>query len=1067
MKRINFSFNFLDRFLGWLIFVIALVVYTLTLEPTTSFWDAGEYIATAANLEVGHPPGAPLYQMMGAFFAIFAPHSSQIALMVNFMSALASAFTVMFMYRSIVLLLFRISGSKSELSIGSKIAIPGSAFTGALAFTLTDSFWFNAVEAEVYAMSTCFMALLFYLGLLWERDMFKPRGNRWVILICFVTGLSFGVHFLTLLALPAVGLLYYFKNYQKVTIRNFIIANIVVVIVLLFIFKFLLPYTLTFIAASEIFFTNTLHLPFNSGTVISITLMISIFYFGIKYTRKKGFFQLNTLLLCILFILIGFSGWTMLPVRANAKTVINENSPDNARELLAYYNREQYGEMPLFYGPQFTEMYSGLDPENPYKDDAPNYEKDEASNRYIVINDYRNARYNFHDKHKTFLPRMWSKEHAANYMKIAGTPDFKIKPEYEGEEQLVQAVAEFRRNVNSGRVGGEEYHSFLNRFRDYLEIEKPSFASNIQFMLEYQMGYMYWRYFMWNFVGRQNDIQGKYTDLNGNWLSGIDLIDEARLGSQDNLPVDVESNKARNTYYFLPLLLGIAGLLFHFLRDWKMFWVLTVFFFFTGMALKVYLNEYPFQVRERDYALVGSFYVFSVWIGMGVYAFYTALGRILQPKPAAIFAITISMLAGPALLASENWDDHDRSGRYTALAMAKMYLDSVDENAILFTTGDNDTFLLWYVQQIEGYRRDVRIVNTMLLGTDWYIDQMKRKAWDSEPVPSQLEHKQYRAGTNDFIMHQPVISDTLNIKSWMNWIGSDNPGTLAELQSGRMVKTFPSKFISVPVNKEKVLANGLVQPEDADKIVDTVFLELKENALYKNELLMLDILANNDWNRPIYFSGGSFGDKDYLWMKDYLQLDGIAYKLVPIKTSLDPENPLEMGRIDTNKMYEIVKRWEWGNMGAPHIYHDPETRRNSIAYRTSLSRLANRLIEEGDQKRATEILDLAIENMPVDFYGYYFLYDPYITAYFQVDQPEKALILWKKVVSKHQQNLEYYSNWDLERQYKNTDPIISNLQQYHSLIELLFLYGDEELASQKTEAFNRYLNLFPYVLKQE
>ncbi|GHA35188.1 membrane protein [Salinimicrobium marinum] len=1067
MKRINFSFNFLNQFLGWLVFVIALVVYTWTLEPTTSFWDAGEYIATAANLEVGHPPGAPVYQMFGAFFATFALDSSQVALMVNFMSALSSAFTIMFMFRSIVLLLLKISGSNDESSIGSKIAVLGSALTGALAFTFTDSFWFNAVEAEVYAMSTCFMALLFYLGLLWERDMFKYRGNRWVILICFMTGLSFGVHFLTLLALPAVGLLYYFKNYQKVTIRNFIRANIVVVVVLLFIFKFLLPYTLRFTAASEIFFTNTMKFPFNSGTVISVVLIISIFYFGINYTRRKGFFQLNTLLLCILFILIGFSGWTMLPIRANANTVINENSPDNARELLAYYNREQYGEVPLFYGPQYTEMYSGLDPENPYKDDAPNYEKNKESNRYIIVNDYENARYNFHDKHKTFLPRMWSKEHIANYMRIAGTPKFNIKQEYQGEEQLVQAVAEFRRNVNSGRVGGEEYHSFLNRFRDYLEIEKPSFLQNVQFMLEYQMGYMYWRYFMWNFVGRQNDIQGKYTDLNGNWLSGIDVIDEARLGSQENLPADMESNKARNTYYFIPLLLGIAGLLFHFQRDWKMFWVLTVFFLFTGIALKVYLNEYPFQVRERDYALVGSFYVFSIWIGFGVYAFFTALIRIFKPKSASIFATVISLFAGPVLLASENWDDHDRSGRYTALAMAKMYLDSVDEDAILFTTGDNDTFLLWYVQQIEGYRRDVRIVNTMLLGTDWYIDQMKRKAWDSEPVPSQLEHKQYRAGTNDYIMHQPVTSDTLNIKSWMNWIESDNSSTMAELQSGRMVKTFPTKLISVPVNKEKVLEKGIVHPKDADEIVDNIYIELKDNAIYKNELLMLDILANNDWTRPVYFSGGSFGDEDYLWMKDHLQLDGIAYKLVPIKTSTDPENPLQMGRIETDKMYEIVNKWDWGNMGDETIYHDPETRRNSISYRTSLARLVNQLLQEGDEERAKIILDMAMKNMPVDFYNFYFLYDPYINGYFEVNEPEKALILWENVAAKYQENLLYYSGWDLERQYENTDQIFRDLQQYHSLLELLNLDAEEEFAAQKKEEFNQYLNLFQYFLQQQ
>ncbi len=1056
------GFTFLNRILGWLVFLIALVTYSFTLEPTTSFWDAGEYIATASNLEVGHPPGAPLYQMMGAFFSVFAQDHGEIARMINFMSALSSAFTIMILFRTLTLLLLRERDREMPFSGGKQMAILGSAFTAALAFAFTDSFWFNAVEAEVYAMSTCFMALLFYVGLLWERDMFKPRGNRWLILISFVTGLSFGIHFLTLLAIPAVGLLYYFKNFREITLKNFIIANMAVVAVLLFVFKLLLPYTLSFVAASEIFFTNAVGLPFNFGTLIALLFIVTLFYFGIKLTRRKNYVQLNTLLLCLLFILVGFSGWMMLPVRANANTVINENKPDDARELLAYYNREQYGEVPLFFGPQFTEMYSGLDPENPYKDDAPNYEQDHDLGKYIIVNEYKNARSNFNDKHKTLLPRMWSSQHAASYMNIAGPPAFTIKPEYQGEEQLVEVVTKFRRDVASGRAGGEEYHNFFNRFRDYLEVEKPSFGANLDFLLEYQLGYMYWRYFMWNFAGRQNDIQGKYSDLNGNWLSGIKFIDEARLGSQENLTQDMKSNKARNTYFFLPLILGITGLLFQFHRDKRMFWVLMVFFLFTGIAIKIYLNEAPFQVRERDYALVGSFYVFAIWIGFGVYALFFVLQKFLKAKAAAVFATGLSLLAGPVLLASENRDDHDRSNRYTALAMAKMYLDSVDENAILFTIGDNDTFLLWYAQQVEGYRRDVRIVNTMLLATDWYIGQMKRKAWDSEPIPSQLEYSQYRAGTNDFIIHQPVTSDTLDLQSWMNWIDSENPVTYAELQSGRVVKTFPTKSINVSVNKKNVLANGIVSHEDAGDIVDSISIELKENAVYKNELLMLDILANNDWQRPIYFSGGSFEDEDYLWMKDYLQLDGVAYKLVPVKIPADPEDPLKMGRIDINKMYEIAIGWDWGNMEDTSIYHDPETRRNSISYRRSLARLAENLLEEGERNKAKEILDLAMEKMPMDFYGYYFLYEPYIRGYFEVGEPQKALELWEKVVAKYQENLIFYSGWDLERQYEHAGPIFNDLEQYRALVDILKIYKDQKFTAQEAEEFNSYLNLFSH-----
>ncbi len=554
----DFNFGKWNKILGWLVFVISLTTYWLTVEPTASFWDAGEYIATAANLEVGHPPGAPLYQMMGAFFATFAPEAGQIALLVNMMSGLASAFTILFMFWSIVLLLQKVTGPVVTLSDSKKLAILGSAFVGSLAFTFTDSFWFNAVEAEVYAMAACIMSVLFYLGLLWERDMFAPRGNRWVILISFVVGLSFGVHFMGLLTIPAIGFLYYFKNYKKITVKNFIVANLAVVAVLMFIFKLLLPYTLTFFATAEVFFTNSIGLPFNSGTIIALLVIVATFYFGIRYTLKKKYYQLNTLLLSILFILIGFSSWTMLPIRANANTVINENSPDNARELLAYYNREQYGETHLFFGPQFTEMYSGLDPENPYLDDAPNYEKDRELGKYVIVNDYKNARQNLDDSHKTVLPRMWSTQHAANYMQFTGPLEFTVKQEYQGEEQLLAAIAEFRKNVALGRVDNEGYHTFLNQFSEYLNVEKPSFGANLSYLFEYQFGYMYWRYFMWNFTGRQNDVQGQYSDTNGNWLSGINFIDEMRLGSQDNLPSDMKNNKARNTYYFLPFILGLS-----------------------------------------------------------------------------------------------------------------------------------------------------------------------------------------------------------------------------------------------------------------------------------------------------------------------------------------------------------------------------------------------------------------------------------------------------------------------------------------------------------------------------
>ncbi|MCK8522463.1 DUF2723 domain-containing protein [Aquimarina sp. D1M17] len=1056
----TFNFAKWNKITGWFVFAIALCVYAMTVEPTASFWDAGEYIATSSKLQVGHPPGAPLFQMIGAFASTFASDASQIAYMVNLTSAVASAFTILFMFWSITILVRKLIVKNEEFTSGKALAVLGSAFVGSLAFTFTDSFWFNAVEAEVYAMATCILSAMFYLGLLWERDMHSPRGNKWLLLISFIVGLSFGVHFMGLLSIPAIGLLYYFKNYEKITIKNFVIANVAVVAILLFIFKLLLPSTLKFFGAAEVFFVNSIGLPFNSGTIIAGLVIGTAFYFGLKYTRKKNFAVLNTLLLCVLFILIGFSSWIMLPIRANAGTVINENNPNNARELLAYYNLEQYPETHLFYGPQFSEIYAGLDTQNPYEDDKPKYEKDEKTGKYIIVNDWKNAKQNLDDAHKAFLPRMWSTEHIANYMEWTGPLKFTIKPEYQSEDELLEAVTQFRREYAEGKLDNEDYHKFLQSFGNYIEVEKPSFGDNIAYLFDYQMGYMYWRYFMWNFVGRQDDNQGNMTNLEGNWLSGIKFIDQMHLGSQDNLPTDALKNKARNTYYFLPLLLGLIGFVFMVQYDKKNFWILLVFFLFTGLALKVYLNERPFEPRERDYALVGSFYVFAIWIGFGVYALFDAFKKYIQPKILAPVVTTICLLAVPVLMASQNWDDHDRSDRYTAQAMAKMYLQSCQDDAILFTIGDNDTFALWYAQDIEGYRTDVRTVNTSLFATDWYIDQMKRAAYNGKPIPSQLTHDFYRFGNNDAIYYKPVTNDTMLIKNWMRWIETDDPRTKGDLQSGKKVNTFPTKHIRIPVNKEAVLKNGIVAPEDADLIVPYIDIHLKGDLLFKNRLLMLDIIANNNWERPIYFTGGSYGDDDFLWMKDYLQLDGVTYKLVPIRTKVDRRNPFEMGRIDTDLMYKNVTSWDWGNSNDPNIYHDPETRKNAITYRSNLARLVEALIEEDQKGKAKEILDLAMDKMPIEYYEYYTLLEPYITGYYQVGEKQKARDLWGKVAKKYQDQLTYFGNLTLDKQYQYAEEIVTNVERYRSVVDLLLINQDREMIEEKADEFNRYLGLF-------
>lgn len=1075
----QFNFKKWNTILAWFSFFIALITYSLTVEPTVSFWDAGEYILTASKLQVGHPPGAPFFQMLGAFFSLFAfGDPSKIGLVMNLMSAAASAFTILFMFWTITLLLKKLIVKNTEISKQKALAILGSGLVGSLAFTFTDSFWFNAVETEVYAMATLIMSILFWLGLKWEEDMDKPRGNKWLILISFIVGLSFGVHFMGLLTIPAIGLIYYFKNYKEITVKNFIIANVVSVAILLFVFKLLAPNILRYFSALELFFVNNIGLPFNSGSIIALLLLVAGIYYGLSYTRKKQYKHINTAILCVTFVIMGFSTWLMLPIRANANVVINENDPSDARELLAYYNLEQYPETHLFFGPQFTDQYSGLDEDNPYVDDKPNYEKDEALGKYVVINDWKNAKQNYNSEHASILPRMWSAEHAENYMTFTDI-GFKLKPEYQMENELRSIVQDFRKQINAGEVDYEEYHDFLKRFSQYIDVEKPSFGDNIAYMFQYQLGYMYWRYFMWNFAGRQDDIQGKY-DNHGNWISGITPIDSALLGvSQKNLPSDIKNNKGRNTYYFLPLILGILGLVFLFNKDKKWFWTLLVFFLFTGLAIQVYTNVRPFEPRERDYSVVGSFYVFAIWIGFGVYALFEILKKQIKSKMIAPIITIVCLILVPGILASNNWDDHDRSGKKTALAMAKMYLDSCDENGILFTIGDNDTFALWYAQEIEGYRKDVRVVNTSLFQTDWYIDQMKRKVYNSDPIPSRLTHDQYRYGTRDYIMKRLVSRDTMMIDDFLDFVSSDNPRTKFKYilqQQGedpdyypsQLINSnyFPVEYIRIPVNKENVLENGIVKEKDADEIVPHIDIKIGESALYKNRLLMLDVVASNNWERPIYFSGGAFGNDDYIWMKDYLQLDGMCYKLVPIKTPVDRANPFDMGRVDSDLMYDLVKKWNWGNSGDPTIYHDPETRKNSITYRGNLARLIEQLINEEKLDKAEEIADIAMENMPAEHFGYYTLLEPYISAYYEVDATEKARNLFKDVSKKYQENLTYYSDLSESGQIKMIDDIITDMERYRSLVDVVIQY-DEEMGDKEMDTFNNYIKLFDKFGSQE
>ena len=1065
---ISFNYSKWNTYLGWFAFIVALVTYTLTVEPTMSFWDCGEYIATAAKLEVGHPPGAPLYQMIGAFFAMFASNDSQIALLVNMVSVFSSAFTILFMFWSASKIIRKIVIATSEWNNDNSKLTLGASLIAALSYTFTDSFWFNAVEAEVYSMASLFIALLFWLGLKWEEELETERGNKWVILISLVIGLSFGVHFLALLTLPSIGMLYFFKTQKNITVKNFIIANVLILAILMFIFKFLLPYTLSFFAKTEIFAVNSMGLPFNSGTIIAFLLILAGFYFGLAYTKKKEFVRLNTLLLSVLFILIGFSTWIMLPVRANSNININENKPSDAAEVLAYYNREQYGETKLFYGPQFSNTYAGADEENPYSDEKPNYERDEKTGKYIITNNYINGKHNPNSKHNAFLPRLWSEEHAKNYMTFTKPLEFSVNHEafYDEETgetdedklgQFTEIVSDFRSQFASNKLGLDEYEEFLKNYGDYLTIEKPSFSDNMKFMFEYQFGYMYFRYLMWNFVGKQNDLQGNYESLEGNWLSGISFIDNIHLDNQSELTTDMKNNKGRNTYFFLPLILAIIGMVYHAQKEWKSFYVLLLLFLFTGLVLKIYLNERPFEPRERDYALVGSFYIFAMWIGVGIYAIYQYVLKYVSPKVALPAVLASALLASPVLLATENWDDHDRSGKYTAVAMAKAYLDSCELNAILFTIGDNDTFPMWYLQEIEGYRTDVRIVNTSLLATDWYIDEMKVKSNKSEALPISFTHNQYVGDKRNYCLFDERTTDTLDLGLTLDFLKDDR--SKREMKNGQFVHFYPSEHLKVKIDKQNIIKNKVLDKKYYDSIVPQINLKLKGGAIYKNRILMLDIFNANNWKRPIYFSPGSFGADDYIWMKEYLQLDGMVYKLVPVRTKLKEGNPYDMGYIDTEKAYKIINQWTWGNAGSDKIYHDPETRKNALSYRNNLSRLMTALIEEKKFDKAEKVIQIAMKNMPIDYFEYYTTVEPFAEGYYKIGKKEEARKILNQLIKKYQEKLTFFHSQSEKQKAFYRMEIYREIDIYRSLLLLAQESGDVEFYNSQRLKFNNFNNM--------
>ena len=1001
------KFTLWNRIAAAAVFVIAAITYLLTIEPTASFWDCGEFIASSYKLEVGHPPGNPVFQLFARFFTMFFDNMHA-AVAVNAMNAICSALTVFFLYLTVVFFAKRVvkPSEDGSYTVGKAIAIFGSGAVGALAYCFSDTFWFSAVEGEVYAMSSLFTALVFWAMIKWYEQADTPYANRWIVLISFLMGLSIGIHLLNLLAIPALVFMFYYKKRENghYSFWEYVKIFAVSVIILGLILFGIIPYLPKLAAYFDLFFVNSLGLPFNSGAAFFMIALLAVCFAGLYRTMNRQQVFANTVLLCFTTIVIGFSLFSIVIIRSSAKTPTNEYQPDNPFTLIRYLSREQYGSTPLVYGQYF---------DAPYDIEKTTYWAP-MGDKYIKADGPGDIKYE--STGKMLFPRMWN-----------------------GSDQKYIQFYQSYMGDGGSKVAGAQH-------------KKPTFLQNLTFFFDYQMNWMYWRYFMWNFAGRQNDIHSPSPGeiMTGNWESGIDFIDHWRLGDQSDAPAYLKENKAKNHYYMLPLLLGIIGIFFQFARDKRGSWLTFLMFFMTGIAVVIYLNQPPYQVRERDYAYAGSFYSFSIWIGLAVAAVYSWI-REKAPKAdvAAASAVTVLLLGVPALMAAENWDDHDRSNRYTAVEMAKNYLNSVGENGILVTHGDNDTFPLWYAQEVENVRPDVRICNTSLLGTDWHIDQMKYAVNESAPLDITVGPKQYLYGTNEYIYIYDTRDSAILLSDVMRVF--KHPDAKIPLTSGRQVDYIMSRKLVLPVNKENVIKYGILDEKYEDQIPEYIVLTIPADKDYltKPELFMLDLLSNYQWDRPINLL--SMGGDINIGIKEYLMYDGFSYRFVPIRNKM---KSTAIGFADPEDLYNKMKNvYSWDALKRTDYFVDYQnfyTFCGVLSQRLLFVNVAKEMLKIGDKERAVEMLDMCQEcvpeaNFPLDitymgFSNEYMVADM-IETYYMADQPEKALELAERFSDQLFESLYFFLQYydfakrEFESCYNNLQ-YIAELAEHHGHKEL-------------------------------
>ena len=1117
------GYRLVDNTLGWLSFLIAAFVYCSTIEPTASFWDCPEFITTGYKLEIGHPPGAPFFMLTANLFSQFTSDPTQVARMVNMMSALLSATCILFLFWTITHLTRRLLISDwSELTLSRLIAIEASGLVGALIYTFSDTFWFSAVEGEVYAYSSAFTAVVFWLILKWEDVADEPHSDRWLVLIMYMTGLSIGVHLLNLLCVPAIVLVWYYRRFPNANLKGSLIALAISIVILAAVLYGVVPGIITVGGWFELFFVNTLGMPFNTGEIIYIILLIACVIWAVYETQTQkhsltvqniafllsvgmlgipfygygwsafiiGIIVLaalwfvlgfkrdkqplitarikNTMLLCMLMLMIGYSSYALIVIRSSANPPMDQNSPEDIFTLGDYLGRDQYGYRPLLYGQAYTSQIA-LESDGQYcrpvmskgkpvwqrKEKASADEKDS----YFVVRTKDEYKY----AQNMLFPRMYDSGHAAAYESWMG--------------------------------GVDGYEVPYDRCGEPMTVKVPTQLENIRFFLSYQCNFMYWRYFMWNFAGRQNDIQGNGELEHGNWLSGIPFIDNMRLGDQDMLPDDLKENKGHNVFYCLPLILGLLGL---FWQAWytrrrkdeagktkedpigiRQFWVVFFLFFMTGLAIVIYLNQTPMQPRERDYAYAGSFYAFAIWCGMGVAAIIDWLNSKLKKENLALASlVSLACLGVPIQMASQTWDDHDRSGRYCCRDFGQNYLMTLQEEGapIIYTNGDNDTFPLWYNQDTEGVRTDARVCNLSYLQTDWYIDQMRRPAYDSPSVPITWSRLEYCAGTNEYVQIEPKLKEQVlqlyqdQPEEARQQFG-DEPFELKNILKNWVRSTskdfhvIPTDTVYVTIDKEAVRKSGMMMA--ADSIPDRMVISLKgKNALYKGDLMILEMIAQCNWTRPIYVAM-TVGQENYMNLGEHFVQEGLANRITPFRTHYTDSHgnlvPMEgVKGFDTEKVFDnVMHKFKFGGIDKPGIYLDETVMRMCYTHRRLLSQLAMNLVQEGDTARARQVLDKAEKEIP----SYNVRHDyqsgslDLIKAYAFTDQAQKAQQLLDELWNKSCQYLTWYCSLDGLRFSGSERDCMVQIYIMQQMLDVQDLLS-EELATKKEKQLEGYLRMY-------